>query len=64
MAQVETAHHHGSHRTLIWTADESVLSAKVDAIFVPTARPVAYLKEAAAAALKLRCSLVTLHSKK
>jgi len=64
MAQVETAHHHGSHRTLIWTADESASSARVDAIFVPTARPVAYLKEAAAAALKLRCPLVTLHSKK
>jgi len=64
MAQVETAHHHGSHRTLIWTADESVPPARVDAIFVPTARPVAYLKEAAAAALELRCPLVTLHSKK
>jgi hypothetical protein len=64
MAQVETAHHHGSHRTLIWTADETAQSERVDAIFVPTARPVAYLKEAAAAALKLRCPLVTLHSKK
>ena len=64
MAQVETAHHHGSHRTLIWTADEPPPSARVDAIFVPTARPVAYLKEAAAGALKLRCPLVTLHSKK
>jgi hypothetical protein len=64
MAQVETAHHHGSHRTLIWTADEPPPSARVDAIFVPTARPVAYLKEAAAAALELRCPLVTLHSKK
>ena len=64
MAPIETAHHHGSHRPLIWPVDESVPWAKVDAIFVPTARPVAYLKEAAAAALSLRCPLVTLHSKK
>ena len=35
---------------------------KVDAIIVPTARKVAHLKEAAAAALSLRCPLVTLHS--
>jgi hypothetical protein len=63
-AWIETAHHHGSHRPLIWPVDESVPSAKVDAIFVPTARPVAYLKEAAAAALFLRCPLVTLHSQK
>ena len=38
--------------------------ARIDAIIVPTARPVAYLKEAAAAALALRCPLVTLHSGK
>jgi len=63
-ARIETAHHHGSHRPLIWPVDESVPSAEVDAIFVPTARPVAYLKEAAAAALSLRCPLVTLHSHK
>jgi hypothetical protein len=64
MANVETAHHHGTHRSLIWGADESTRPAKVDAIFVPTARPVAYLKEAAAAALSLGCPLVTLHSRK
>jgi hypothetical protein len=64
MARIETAHHHPSHRPLIWPADESVPSAKVDAIFVPTARPVAYLKQAADAALFLRCPLVTLHSHK
>jgi len=64
MARIETAHHHGSHRPLIWPTDESVPSAKVDAIFVPTARPVAYLKAAAAAAVSLCCPLVTLHSKK
>jgi hypothetical protein len=64
MPSIETAHHHGSHRRLIWRADEPTPSAKVDAIFVPTVRPVAYLKEAAAAALALRCPLVTLHSRK
>jgi hypothetical protein len=64
MPSVETTDHHGSHRSLIWSADESTPLGKVDAIFVPTARPVAYLKEAAAAALSLRCPLVTLHSRK
>jgi len=64
ISRVETAHHHGSHRLLIWPADDTALSANVDAIIVPTARPVAYLKEAAAAALALGCPLVTLHSRK
>ena len=62
MAALETAHHHGSHRPLIWAVDESTLRVKVDAIIVPTARSVAQLKEAAAAALSLGCQLVTLHS--
>jgi|HubBroStandDraft_1064217.scaffolds.fasta_scaffold106911_1 hypothetical protein len=61
---VETTHHHGSHRSLIWWADKSAPLKTVDAIFVPTIRPVAYLKEAAAAALSLGCPLVTLHSRK
>jgi hypothetical protein len=64
MSGIESVHHHGSHRPLIWPADGSAPSAKVDAIIVPTARPVAYLKHAAAAALALRCPLVTLHSHK
>jgi hypothetical protein len=64
MARIETAHHHGSHRPLIWPVDEPASPVKVDAIIVPTARPVAYLKEAASAALSLGCPLVTLHSKK
>ncbi|HEY5354464.1 MAG TPA: hypothetical protein VIK57_18605 [Streptosporangiaceae bacterium] len=62
MAALETAHHHGSHRPLIWPVDESTPPVKVDAIIVPTARRVAHLKEAAAAALSLGCPLVTLHS--
>jgi len=64
MAGIESAHHHGSHRPLIWPADDSAPSAKVNAIIVPTARPVAYLKDAAAAAVSLGCPLVTLHSQK
>jgi hypothetical protein len=62
MTGIETADHHGSHRDLIWQGDESAPTLKVDAIIVPTARKVAYLKEAAAAALALDCPLVTLHS--
>jgi hypothetical protein len=64
MAGIETAHHHGSHRPLIWPVDEPAPPVKVDAIIVPTARPEAYLREAAAAALALNCPLVTLHSRK
>jgi len=64
MARIETTHHHGSHRPLIWSADEATPPVKVDAIIVPTARPVAYLKEAATAALSLGCPLVTLHSRR
>jgi hypothetical protein len=59
---VETADHHGSHRDLIWQGDASTPMLRVDAIIVPTARKVAYLKEAAAAARSLGCPLVTLHS--
>ena len=65
MAWTETPDHHGSHRRLIWSADGSPApQAKVDAIIVPTARPVAYLDEAARVAVRLGCPLVTLHSKK
>jgi hypothetical protein len=64
MARIETAHHHGSHRPLIWPVDEAAPWVKVDAIIVPTARPVAYLKQAASAAMSLGCPLVTLHSRK
>jgi hypothetical protein len=64
MGGTETPHHHGDHRQLVWKADDSSAQAKVDAIIVPTARPVAYLKDAAAAALSLGCPLITLHSQK
>jgi hypothetical protein len=65
MARTETPNHHGSHRRLIWPADSSPTpQARVDAIIVPTARPVPYLNEAARVAVSLGCPLVTLHSKK
>jgi hypothetical protein len=63
MPGIKTAHHHGSHRRLIWLVDEPTPPVKVDAIIVPTARPVDSLQHAAAAALSLRCPLVTLHSR-
>jgi len=62
MAGIKTADHHGSHRRLIWPADGSARRGKVDAIVVPTVRPLPYLEEAARAARALDCSLVTLHT--
>ena len=43
-------------------ADEVNAAAKVDAIIVPTVRPLGSLEEAASAARSLGCPLVTLHS--
>lgn len=61
----ETADHHGSHRNLLWTPDDAISARKsVDAVIVPTARPPAYLAEAARLAGSLGCPLVTLHSRK
>lgn len=64
MAGTATPDHHGSHRRLLWQPENSLRPGRVDAIVVPTTRPVAYLKEAAAAAFFLDCPLVTLHSRK
>ena len=58
----QTPNHHGSHRRLLWAADGSAPQAKVDAIIVPTVRPMVRLEEAARAAHSLGCPLVTLHS--
>src|SRR5689334_24831457 len=63
MAGTQTANHHGSHRRLLWAADDSTPQAKVDAIIVPTVRPVARLNEAVRVAQALNCPLVTLHSR-
>src|SRR5215472_17786576 len=62
MAGTQTPHHHGSHRRLIWPADESARRVKVDAIIVPTVRPLPCLEDAARAARSLGCPLVTLHT--
>jgi len=62
MAGTQTPNHHGSHRRLLWAADDSTPQAKVDAIIVPTVRPLEYVTQAARAARFLSCPLVTLHS--
>jgi hypothetical protein len=59
----ETPDHHGSHRDLLWAADDAGRRQGIDAIVVPTARPPAYLDEAARLAHALGCTLLTLHSK-
>jgi hypothetical protein len=64
MTGTETPDHHGDHRALLWEADDSVPQGRVDAIIVPTARPVFHLREAAAVAESLGCPLVTFHSQK
>ena len=60
----ETPDHHGSHRKLLWPADESGKKGDIDAIIVPTARTPPYLESAAELARSLPCTLVTLHSKR
>lgn len=64
MPKTQKPDHHGSHRNLLAEPDDSSLDPQgIDAIIVPTARRPAYLDQAAALALSLRCALVTLHSK-
>jgi hypothetical protein len=61
----QTPDHHGSHRDLLSEADDSSPDLRgIDAIIVPTARPPAYLDQAARLAESLTCPLVTLHSTK
>lgn len=64
MTAAETEDHHGSHRHLLWSSDDSPNRATVEAIIVPTVRPAVYLEEAARLAAQLECPLVTLHSGK
>ena len=64
MQSGEAPDHHGSHRKLLWPADDPAHKHEIDAIIVPTARTPAYLDEAADLASKLSCALVTLHSKR
>jgi hypothetical protein len=63
-ADTKTPDHHGGHRRLLWQADEATPHAKVDAIIVPTVRPLESLKDAARTARYLDCPLVTLHSRR
>ena len=60
----EAPDHHGSHRNLLWAAEDPAQKHEIDAIIVPTARTPAYLDEAAKLAHSLSCTLVTLHSKR
>src|ERR1022692_349938 len=67
MGAIETSDHHGSHRDLLWVSGSSLpwpARGQVDAIIVPTVRPLAYLAHAAQLAAQLACPLVTLHSGK
>jgi hypothetical protein len=57
--------HHGSHRNLLTVVAEPPLgTCEVDAIIVPTSRPAGYLGRAVELAAKLRCTLVTLNSRR
>src|SRR5215475_14013284 len=61
----ETQVHHGSHRDLLEKATGiPLVPHRIDAIFVPTARPPAYLAEASKLSVALGCPLITLHSGK
>jgi hypothetical protein len=62
MAGTKSPDHHGDHRRLLWQADDATAQTKVDAIIVPTVRPLESLADAARAARLLGCPLVTLHS--
>ena len=59
-----TSNHHSSHRELLTLVDTPLVApGEVDAIIVPTARNVVQLQQAIELAAKLRCKLVTLHSR-
>src|SRR5206468_10191136 len=61
---VGPALHHGSHRNLLTLVDRTPVGlSEVDAIIVPTARSVGYLRRAVELAAKLRCTLLTLNSR-
>jgi len=55
--------HHGDHLGLLVAATPPRARARLDAIVVPTARPVAYLREAIRLARELDCPLIALCSK-
>jgi hypothetical protein len=57
-----SSHHHASHSHLLAKA-QNTSPRPVDAIIVPTARPVAYLRTSVALAAHHRCTLVALCSR-
>jgi hypothetical protein len=58
-------HHHGSHARLVDRPDVAVdATAEVEAIIVPTARPVEHLRHALVAARELGCQLIAMCSKR
>lgn len=64
----QTRNHHGTHRKLVATVDSAqsatVDEITVDAIIVPTARPVLYLNQALRLAKHHKCPLVALCSRR
>src|SRR5687767_7538815 len=56
-----SSYHHASHRHLLAQVRD-ITPRPVDAIIVPTARPVAYLRKAVELAQRHRCTLVALCS--
>lgn len=66
MTTIETRDHHGSHNSLLREhgATDSLPPRNVDALIVPTIRSPAYLRTAADLAARLKCPLVTLHSRR
>jgi glycosyltransferase involved in cell wall biosynthesis len=59
----QSLNHHGSHRQLVRNIPDPVY-AKVDAIIVPTARPIPYLRSAIGLAKHHGCTLMALCSKR
>jgi hypothetical protein len=58
----QRARHRTSHRSLLTRLPRTILSEDVDAVVVPTNRPVAYLTEAVDLARELRCPILVLCS--
>lgn len=62
--RAECADHHASHATLIDRMVAPCAPKRVDAIIVPTARPVAYIRGALLLAHELGCAVVVLCSRR
>lgn len=61
---IDASFHHGNHRQLLANVPvDQAPRARVDALIVPTARPLNWLREAIALAARLKCGLVAMCSK-